>query len=169
MTYWYEKYAVIAVGKWFQEKGFEVRISVPGKVNELSRLPLGGLPVPEINPRDFRNPQYRYNVYYDTPGTIDLVAKSQDELWVFEAKGISTRSNGPGKVAQAVGQMVMLMTKSVSSVHYGLIFPDESNFVRALHQVENDNPIFVESNWHIFLVSQDGAVNALTFSDFVST
>lgn len=169
MTYWYEKYAVIRVGNWFKEKGFEVRISVPGKINELISSTLGGKMIPKVTEEDFKNPQNRYEVYYDSPGTIDLVAKNKSELWIIQAKGISTRSNAPGMIAQAIGQVVLLMTHSDPSIHYGLIFPDNPNFLRVLRQIEVDNPVFTRSDWHLFLVSEKGDVNALTFQEFLTT
>jgi len=67
VTYWFEKYAVIAVAKWFKKKGFEVRISVPGKVKNLVNSNLGGLEIPEITDEDFNNPQRRYTIYYEQP------------------------------------------------------------------------------------------------------
>ena len=169
MIYWYEKYAVIAVGNRFKEKGFDVRISVPGKINELMNSPLGGKTIPEVTTEDFKNPQHRYTIYYDSPGTIDLVARNKNELWIIQAKGISTRSNAPGMVAQAIGQVVLLMTQSEPSIHYGLIFPDNSNFLRVLRQIEVNNPVFTRSDWHLFLVSEKGDKNAFTFQEFLAT
>ena len=168
MTYWYEKYAVIAVGKWFEERGYEVRISVFGRVDDLVNKPLDGLPIPQISPDDFKDPQHRYNVYYDRPGTIDLVARKGEEIWVMQAKGITTRSNGPGMVAQAIGQEVMLMTGALDTAKYGLIFPDEKNFVRALKQIEKDNPVLMRDEWVLFLVSETGKVRRYTFMEFIS-
>jgi hypothetical protein len=166
MTYWYEKYAVIAVGNWFEEKGFDVRISVPGKINGLMSSALGGKTIPQVATDDFKNPQHRYTVYYDVPGTIDLVARNKNELWIIQAKGISTRSNAPGMIAQAIGQVVLLMTHSEPSIHYGLILPDNPNFLRVLRQIEVDNPVFTRSDWHLFLVSEKGDVTAINFQEF---
>ena len=166
MTYWFEKYAVIAVAKWFKKKGFEVRISVPGKVKSLVNSNLGGLEIPEITDEDFNNPQRRYTIYYDSPGTIDLVARNERQLWIIQAKGITKRSNAPGDIAQAIGQVVLLMAQSEPSVHYGLILPDESRFIRVLCQIEVDNPVFTRNDWHIFLVSKEGQVTPFSFQEF---
>ena len=168
MKYWYEKYAVIAVGKWFQQKGFDVRISVPGKVKSLVHSDLGGLEIPKITDEVFNDPQRRYTVYYDRPGTIDLVAKNKDQLWVMQAKGVTKRSNAPGDIAQAIGQIVLLMAQSEPSVHYGLILPDEKRFLKVLCQIESDNPVFSRNDWHLFLVSKEGQVKAFSFQEFVS-
>jgi hypothetical protein len=169
MIYWYEKYAVIAVGNWFKEKGFDVRISVPGKINKLMNSNLGGKTIPKVTTEDFKNPQRRYTIYYDSPGTIDLVARKKSELWIIQAKGISTRSNAPGMIAQAIGQIVLLMTQSELPIQYGLIFPDNPNFLRVLRQIEVDTPVFTRNDWHLFLVSEKGDVNALTFQEFLAT
>ena len=167
MKYWFEKYAVIAVGKWFEQKGFEVRISVPGKVKNLMHSDLGGLTIPEIADEDFNNPQHRYTVYYDSPGTIDLVARNESQLWVVQAKGVTKRSNAPGDIAQAVGQIVLLMTQSEPSVYYGLIFPEEPRFLRVLSQIEADNPVFTRNDWQLFLVSKEGQVKVFNFREFI--
>jgi hypothetical protein len=168
VKYWFEKYAVIAVGKWFKEQGFEARISVPGNVESLMNSKLGGLDIPEINDDDFNDPQHRYKVYYDTPGTTDLVVRNDDQLWILQAKGVTKRSNAPGDIAQVIGQTVMLMTDFIPSVHYGIILPDKPRFVEVLSQIKPDNPVFTRQDWHLFLVSMEGEVKECSFQEFLS-
>ena len=123
IDYRHEKFAVIKVARSLSQQGFEVGISVPGPVQELSRrTKLGGLGIPSFSTSDMRIPEHRKRVYYDTPGTIDLVARKSDEVWVMEAKGLSARGNARAAVAQAIGQIVLYMTPSEPTLRYAIIF-----------------------------------------------
>jgi len=58
------------------------------------------------------------------------------------------------------------MAQSEPSVHYGLILPDESRFIRVLCQIEVDNPVFARNDWHLFLVNKEGKVTLFSFQEF---
>lgn len=165
----YEKYAVIAVAKWFEQRGYQVGISVPGPLQDiLKRADLGGLEIPAFREDDLKNPEYRYTVYYDTPGHIDLVARSSSQVWVMEAKGIVKGGSAPGAVAQAIGQVVLLMMPTEPTLRYAIILPDEKRFIEVLKSVAPDNPVLTRPDLRIFLVSKDGSVRCRSLADVLA-
>jgi len=159
MDHRFEKYAVIAVARWFRENGYEVGISVPGSPRELvQRDALSGLEIPSITENDLLNPKHRYEVYYDTPGCIDLVARNNEEVWLIEAKGITEGGSAPGSVAQAVGRVVLLMTSAETRLRYAMVVPRQESFLNALRSIAPDNPVLTRDDFRVFLVSKDGSV-----------
>jgi hypothetical protein len=155
----YEKFAAIALANWFIRQGYEARLSVPGPAEELeSRTDLGGIIPPELSSRDLTDPRCRYDIYYDTPGRIDLVARNAQHIWLVEAKGLLKRGGAPGAVAQGIGQMVALMRPSLFNLRYGLLLPIEPKFRRAIGRIARDNPILSREDFCIYWVDRDGSI-----------
>ena len=155
----YEKYGAIALAPWFMDQGYEVQLSVPGPLSELvNRKDLGGIEPPLLSDFDTDDPQTRYEIYYDSPGHIDLVARNSDELWIIEAKGLVKGGGAPGAIAAAIGQVILHIDPSHSEFRYGVLLPKEERYLRVIAEASVDNPIFCDPNFKIFWVSKTGNI-----------
>ncbi len=164
-AYWHEKYAVIAVVHWFIDRGYEARISVRGPASDLGRDTLGGKEVPEITPANIADPRGATTIYYDVPGTIDLVARKKGELWIIQAKGVTKRFSAPGDVAQVIGQVVLDMTATGPTLYYAIVLPDEEHFMEILRKIAPTNPVLTRDDFRFFLVSKEGEVRCLNLAE----
>lgn len=161
MEFRYEKFAAIALSQWFTGRGYEVCLSVPGPIEDLiERDELGGVRPPELSAEDFADPQRRYEIYYDSPGNVDLVARRGEELWLVEAKGLAKGGSAPGTIAQAIGQVVMMMAPGIPALRYGILLPREDRFVQAVEKILPDNPLLNRDDFFIFWVSSDGVIDS---------
>jgi hypothetical protein len=159
IEYRYEKYGAISLSKWFIEKGYEVRLSVPGPVGELtSREPLGGIEPPDLSQFNMLDPQTRYDIYYDSPGRIDLVARKDNEIWLIEAKGLTKGRGAPGTIAEAIGQIVILIDPELISYNYGILLPKQKRFIEVIASVSDSNPLLCRDDFHIFWVTDEGEI-----------
>ena len=153
--YWYEKYALIRFGRWLESNGYEVRLSVPW----VGRAPgpLGGLKLPALPPERGADKDFRFTVYYDTPGGVDLVATRPEDVLLVEGKGTTTRSNAPRMVAEAVGKAVLLFETGTGNERYAVLLPDHGRVIRTLNLVSPRNAVFAE-RVEVYLISSDGSL-----------
>lgn len=159
MEFRYEKFGAITLARWFERRGYEVRLSVPGPIADLARdKDLGGLVPPDLSQQDFDDPQCRYEIYYDSPGNIDFVARKGSELWLVEAKGLIKRGGAPAAVAQAIGQIILMMDPSYSNVKYGVLLPREKRFEQVMEGISAANPLLSRDDVFVFWVTGDGEI-----------
>lgn len=159
VEYRYEKYGAIALSRWFRDKGYEVKLSVPGPISELrKRTDLGGIDPPDLSKFNTKDRRTRYTIYYDSPGHIDLVARNDNEIWIIEAKGITKGRGAPGTVAEAIGQIVLLVDPEFVDYRYGVLLPKEERFTRVIDGMSKSNPIICRSDFALFWVTKDGDI-----------
>jgi hypothetical protein len=155
----YEKYGAIALSRWFRNNGYEVKLSVPGPIAELrNRNDMGGIDPPDLSKFDTKDRRTRYTIYYDSPGHIDLVARNDDEVWIIEAKGLTEGRGAPGAVAEAIGQIILLVDPEFVDYRYGILLPKEERFTRVIEGISNNNPIMCRSDFHVLWVTEDGDI-----------
>lgn len=159
VEYRYERFAAITLSQWFAEKDYEVHLSVPGPVEELAhRDNLGGIEPPELTSMDFSDPQRRYEIYFDSPGHIDFVARNDEEVWLIEAKGLIKGWGVPGTVTYAIGQVVIMMKPELDYLRYGILLPREERFAQVVVEISPTNPVLSREDFSIFWVSREGSI-----------
>jgi len=160
IEYRYEKYGAICLANWFISRGFEVGLSVPGPITDLrKRESIGGIVPPELSEFDTNDPQTRYKIYYDTPGNIDLVARNNEKIWVIEAKGLTKGRGAPGSIAEAIGQITMLIDLNLNDYIYGILLPKEDRYTNAVNKISDTNPLLSRQDFCVFWISENGEIS----------
>ena len=133
--------------------------AVPGPTEDLaSREELGGIVPPDLSKFDLANHQTRYEIYYDSPGHIDLVARKENEVWLIEAKGLTKGAGAPGVIAEAIGQTVIIMDPEHIGYRYGILLPKEKRFLDVLSGISDENTLLSREDFYVFWATGDGDI-----------
>lgn len=176
-AYQFEKLAIIALGVHLTKEGYtDIRASVwPEQQDRRSVPPSYGLTAlveelrdratrPEASDRSWWREE-AYGIYYDWPGTVDLVAAGAGLPTLYiDAKGIGTRSNAPALVAATVGSTVLRMN-SVANAAYGILLPRTSPVERVLERIAPDNPVLYRADLTVYLVDETGRIRTWGATD----
>jgi hypothetical protein len=136
LNFHHEKIALIRLAQHLLGSGWtEVRLSVPPQDIRADRL--GGLDAADLDGVDMSSSglfddefrrrfnehlTFRYDFYGDSPGGVDLVARSRDGLLLVEAKGQSRRDR-KGGVYELIGRQVALRSDD-DDRRFAILIPD---------------------------------------------
>ena len=124
VDYHREKYGLVALAHYLEhvDGWLTVRLSVEPESLDAAGGPAGQA-VPAIDEaRDREDPRYKYTLYTDNGGRIDLVATKSGRTLLVEAKGTSTPV--PAGIEQLIGRSILSMRAGRPDLSYAILIPD---------------------------------------------